>query len=74
MRIFVPHGSAVTMPVAVVRQRRAGLREPCGDGVEGIGVGRLEREPGEPGAVLVAHAGAGAVPDIAADVMMIAPR
>ena len=38
------------------------------------GIGGFEREPGQARAVLVAPAGAGAVPDIAGDVMVIAPR
>ena len=51
----------------------AGRVEPRLTAVEGGRVGRLEREPGKPGAILASRSGAGAVPDIAGDVVMVAP-
>ena len=76
MRTRVPHGSAVSMPAAGVIARAA--RPACAsmrpDGVEGFGIGGFEREPGQSRAILVALSRAGAMPDIAGDVMVIASR
>ena len=56
------------------REFLAGLGQPRLRRLESGGIGGLERKPGQPRAVLVAPAGAGAVPDIASDVMVVAPR
>src|ERR1700704_5377189 len=55
-------------------ERRAGLPEPRLDRLERGGIGGFEREPGQSRPLLVAPACAGAVPDIAGDVVMVAAR
>src|SRR3954469_22035187 len=51
-----------------------GLRKAVRYRCEGRIIGGFEREPCQPRTVLVARARAGAMPDVAGDVMMIAPR
>ncbi len=50
------------------------LRQTRLDLLEGVGVAGLERDPRQAGALRVAHAGTGAVPHIAGDVVMVAAR
>src|SRR6266536_1967186 len=56
------------------REFLPGLRQPRLRRLESGGIGGLEREPGQSRAPLLAPAGAGAVPDIAGDVVVIASR
>ena len=74
IRRRVPQGSAVSMPAAVAASCVPAWVRPGLGRVEGGGIGGFEREPGQSRAVLVALAGPGAVPDIAGDVMVVAPR
>ena len=73
-RIRVPHGSAVSMPLAVALTGALAAFSRAAVGIERGVVGGLDREPGQARPVVVAAAGAVAVPDIGADVVVIAAR
>src|SRR5438132_1285581 len=80
-KISAPHRAALKSARVDGRNARGrdreflpGLRQPRLRRVEGGGIGGLERNPGQPRALLVAPAGAGAVPDIGGDVVVVASR
>ena len=73
-RSFVPQGSAVSMPFSIAAAGAPACRRRSVWACRICCARDLQRKPREPGGCVVARAGAGALPDVDPEVMVIAAR